>query len=107
MNANDFDLVPKDIQEKLLNYRDILSTAYWDIGDIANKLYDGHFGAGHPVTRQEIYSAVGVLLGKSARTIREYATISQEYPANIRNKYAILIHAHFVFALGFAKEIIF
>lgn len=95
---SDSDIVPDEVQNELIRWRDVFSAGAFNIGDIANKMIERASGQGWVVTNDRIYRAVGKFCGKSGRTIRYYAETSAFYPANIRNKFEVLPFSHFVFA---------
>jgi len=81
-------------QDELIYLRDSITQCSWRIGDIANELASIFTDE----TKQHIYGAVADFVGKSSRTVRDYADISRFYPDDIRQQYAALSFAHFRFA---------
>ena len=73
-------IIPDEDQNILLAVRESLNRGYWLVGDIANRDYLLAMENGLPVTRNEVYAAVGFYAGVGGRTVRYYADVSAFYP---------------------------
>lgn len=93
------EIVPSDIQDELITLRDNLTRSSFRIGDIALQIIAGtQYGV------EAVYSAVGSFVGKSSRTIREYASVSAFYPDEVRQMYDLLSFDHFRVAMRFGSN---
>jgi hypothetical protein len=82
-----------------LEIRDNLTRDSWRIGDIVLTIKAARVEYGNGV----IYAAVGAFVGKSQRTIREYAAISAFYSPETREKYDVLAYDHFRTAMKYGS----
>jgi len=98
------DVIPQDLQDRLIAIRDNLSQNFWDIGDIAlmicNYADDNHIS----VSRDFIWSAVGSFVGLAARTVRDYARVAKSFGYDERDKYDILTFSHFSVAARYPEK---
>ena len=85
------DIVPMELQEELIMIRDTVTRQSWRVGDIVLLLIKLNPEA----LNDEIQKAVGSYVGKSSRTVREYAMISGFYCPEHRERYEVLSFAHF------------
>lgn len=93
-------LIPDRYQDRLITLGQNLSVASFAIGDITNAIKNGWASVKQErgelaIAEADIYAAVGAFCGKSARTIREYASIAAFYPLEIREVYDVLSIDHF------------
>lgn len=84
--------------ETLIQIRDDMTASYWEVGDIVNSIAVNAIANNLHADRMKIYQAVGMVIGKSQRTIRQYSATSTFYPKEIREKYGVLAYTHFVVA---------
>lgn len=87
------DLIPDYLQDELLVIRDQERESRFRIGDITNELI------GAP--KEQIYSAVGLFVGKAARTVREYSAVSKFYSPEVRERYSMLSYEYFRVAMRY------
>jgi len=87
------DIIPNEIQDELISLRDGISDSIWRIGDITNSLLETYHST--ELSRQFIYSAVGLFVGKQSRTIREYAMVAKRFDESWRLEYDMLSFDHF------------
>jgi len=95
MQVNYNDIIPEDVQQQLIALRDAITQIGWLVGDLTNYVIRWNADSGKWVTKDVIYSAVGNLVGKAARTVREYAMMSAFYTVEHREAYEILAFDHF------------
>lgn len=88
----------------LMSIRDNLRNNYFAIGDMANKYILTSAKHGYTVTADDIHTAVGNIVGKSARTIRYYSEQSSFYDFKTRDQYDILPFSVFVFARAMGER---
>lgn len=99
------EIVPEDVQNRLMAIDDTMTRAYFEIGDIANELIqyapqvtkDQH----KVITEQDVFNAVGVFCHRSGRTVRYYAETAEFYAQDVRVEFDILPFSHFVVARSF------
>lgn len=91
------EIVPEELQYQLLALQDTLTQAYYKIGDITLEI----IRLRPDVSRMDIYSAVGVFVGKASRTVREYAFVAEYYNQTDREKYEVLSFDHLKTALRY------
>lgn len=102
---SDLDLIPEDVQSELMMIRSRLTSDYFRIGDIANRLVIDATKAKSGVTAGRIHKAVGRICGKSARTVRYYAESAAFYGDDARCGYApYLPFSFFDFARCFGDQ---
>lgn len=89
------DIVPVNVQDELLAIRDCETVNGWKVGDLTSIVCRYNEANGSNVTRQDIYSAVGVFVGKSSRTVREFHALAQFFSPESREKYNVLAFDHF------------
>jgi len=94
------DLIPEDLQQRLIVLRDATTLVSWEIGDIALEA----IRLNKAVAVMKIYAAVGMFVGKQARTIREYAAVSAMYSPEEREEFAVLAYDHFRVAMRFGSR---
>lgn len=99
------EIVPEDVQNRLMALDDTMTRAYFEIGDIANELiqYAPQFAQDthKVVTEQDVFNAVGLYCHRSGRTVRYYAETAEFYTADVRSEFDILPFSHFVVARSF------
>lgn len=93
------DIVPSDIRDELIVIRDSHTAIKWRTGDLVWMALSECAADGKVVTRETMCAAFGSFIGKSARTIREYATVSRFYDAKVRIKYEVLAYDYFRVAM--------
>lgn len=93
------EIVPTDLQDELLALRDEISKSSFRIGDIALQIIQEQRSG-----VEMVYKAVGSFVGKSARTIREYTSVSAFYPRFIRDQYDVLAYDHFRVAMRMGDQ---
>lgn len=89
------DIIPEEVQQQLIQLRDVITQVGWTVGDLTNYVIRHNAESGKWITKEVIYSAVGNLVGKASRTVREYAMMSAFYPVEHRETYEILAFDHF------------
>jgi len=90
------DIVPDWIQNELIQIRDTDTLNSWRLGELTWMTYQDCKARGLNVEKGDIYRAVGALCGKSARTVREYATVRKFYNDRPWNpEWDILSFEHF------------
>lgn len=89
------DIIPDEVQQQLIQLRDVITQVGWTVGDLTNYVIRHNAESGKWITKEVIYSAVGNLVGKASRTVREYAMMSAFYPVEHRETYEILAFDHF------------
>jgi len=95
--------IPQELFDRLLAIRNDLDNLSWELGDRTNEIVNLFYNAGYTaIQKQDIYAAVGRVVGKAARTIRLYAKVAMEFTPDIRQHYEQLPFSHFVFASGFS-----
>jgi len=92
------EVVPQNLQDRLLAIRDSLSKSFWDIGDIALMICAYADDNEMMVSREFIWSAVGSFVGLSARTVRDYARVARFFDYETREQYDVLTFSHFALA---------
>ena len=96
MNQPNYNqIIPQEIQEILIAIRDQDTAHCWTVGDICWQIKKYADEQKNMIPTMEIYSAVGCFVGKSSRTVREYAMLSKFYVLEMREVYAVLSFAHF------------
>lgn len=99
------NLLPEDIVNKLLYWRDQFVKGFWEVGDLTNMAWAHIVANNHNINKMRLYDIVGEIVGREGRTIREYATMSEFYSLEARRKYDILPYSHFVFAQGYNRKV--
>lgn len=89
------DVVPENLQNELISIRDCETLNGWRVGDICSEVCRYNETNGTNVTRQDIYSAVGLFVGKSSRTVREFHSLAQFFGPESRERYSVLAFDHF------------
>lgn len=98
VKATSNDIVPQDMQNQLMYWRDIFRAGQFFIGDCAAQLIEENATAGHRYTQEQICKAIGYWCGRSARTVRYYYETAVFFPQEAREEYDTLPFSHFVFA---------
>jgi len=83
------DVIPEEYMFRLMALAEEETKSSWEIGDITNLILKT---AGK---RLEVYQAIGAMIGKKSRTIREYSRVSAFYPPDIRQRYEVLGYDYF------------
>lgn len=99
-------MIPDKLQNELIQIRDEMTRKYWRIGDICQEVKDYLIFTEQEFSMEEIYSAVGAFVGKPSRTVREYFSLAQFYPDEIREQFSVLAFDHFRHASRFGDQAI-
>lgn len=99
--VRDSDIIPEDMQNKLMYWRDMFRVAQFDIGDDVAEIIESCARRGIDATHERIFSAVGRYCGKSSRTVRYYYETAIFYGAEARQEFDMLPFSHFVLARSF------
>lgn len=93
-------LVPEKLQAELIYLRDLLTITHWRIGEITKECIEYCNANRIRVQKEIVYSAVGSLVGKRSRRIREYLMVYNFYPVEVRadQRYVPLAFDHFLHA---------
>lgn len=94
------DIVPEDLQNELIALRDNDKATRFRLGDITRQILNEK----PMIPAGQIYRAVGMFAGFSARTIREYAAVSALIDYGTRIEYDILSFDHFRTALRLGDQ---
>jgi hypothetical protein len=92
---NESKIIPVDLQDQLLALRDDITRTSWAIGDLATEVIRYNALNNTGATMHEIFKAVGSIVGRESRTIREYQTVSSRFPFDVRDKFDVLAYGHF------------
>lgn len=98
---SDSDIIPNDIQNRLMFWRDIFKTGQFDIGDLAASVVLWNAERGMRITHKRIFQAMSTFCGKTPRTVRYYYEAAVFYPIEVRQQYDALPFSHFVEARMF------
>jgi hypothetical protein len=93
------DIVPDDMQNRLIALRDSQSAGSFEIGDIALTIVEMN----PEEQKMDVYKAIGMFVGKASRTVREYAAVSGFYSRGIRIRYHALSFDHFRVAMRYGE----
>jgi hypothetical protein len=96
---NESTIIPPEVFDELLALRDKVAVESWHIGDLAAHIIDFNESTGSGATKTEIHKAIGSVLGKASRTIREYIAVSQFWSGADREAYDLLSYDHFRVAM--------
>lgn len=91
------DLIPDDIQNELLQIQSDNNKNYWRTGDLCIQALE--IGAINCKPMDAIYSAIGLLVGRSNRSVREITAVAKFFPLEIRERYDMLSFSHFRYAI--------
>ena len=94
------EIVSEEYQSELIYLRDQITLNSFRIGDIALEVIRQNKTYGI----MECYAAVGMFIGKSSRTIREYTAVSAMYPQDIRAEFEVLAFDHFRAAMRLGSK---
>lgn len=95
----DGDVITDEDQCRLIQIRDNVRDAYFEIGDIANRyIEDSAREVDLKLPAVRVYEAVSRFCGKSARTVRYYAEVAAFFPEHVREPYSMLPFSFFVYA---------
>jgi hypothetical protein len=88
------DIVPLDMQNRLMQLDVTLSNAYFEIGDCANELINSvnrqrSKELGKLISQLDIFSAIGFFCHRTSRSVRYYWNTASYFPIDIRNKYDV------------------
>lgn len=98
--------IPQEFFDTLLEIRQNFDEMSWRLGDITNDIVTLFYNHGYTaVQKNDIYAAVGRIVGKAARTIRLYAKTAMDFTPDIRQHYELLPFSHFVYASGWADTV--
>jgi len=96
-------LIPDKWQNELIAIKERATQDAWAIGDITNILKGYHKEAKTGILVRNILSAVGAFVGKSARTVRFYASMAAVFAPDIIARHEVLSHDHFRLASQYAE----
>lgn len=99
---SDSDIVPDELQNRLMYWRDVNRMASFDIGDITAQIIEAVAANGMKVTDQRVFEAVSSFCGYKPRTVRYYYETAVFYNVEARQSYNILPFSHFVAARTYA-----
>lgn len=105
---SDANLIPDEVQERLIFWRDKFTEGSWDIGRICGNLIvraaelglevKGIDGLKIPITNAQLDKAAGRFLGKTGRTVRYYRETVSFFPEGIEEEYPSVPFTHFAVA---------
>lgn len=99
---SEFSMIPQAINDELIVLGEQLSASVWRIGDLINQAYEIVLANDQSgITKIQVCSWASRRVGKSIRSLKEYAYVAAFYPPEIRAEYDSLPFAHFKFAMGF------
>lgn len=101
---SDADIVPDEVQNRLLYWRDIFKLGQFDIGDQVAKVIMYNAEKGMQITHKRIFQAISTFCGKTPRTVRYYYETAVFYPTEVRQQYDALPFSHFVEARMFGDS---
>lgn len=96
--------LPETVQNRLLHLRDSITRTSWQVGDIVNEIFQSELARDPGAMIMPVYLFVAEVVGLSASTVRHHAAAAAFYTPPVREKYDILPHSHFVFALGYKNQ---
>jgi hypothetical protein len=87
-------IVPLDMQNRLMQLDITLSNAYFQIGDCANELVNSvnrqrSKELGKLISQLDIFSAIGYFCHRTSRSVRYYWNTASYFPQEIRNKFDV------------------
>jgi len=94
------EIVSEEYQSELIYLRDQITLNSFRIGDIALEVIRQNKTYGI----MECYAAIGMFVGKSSRTIREYTAVSAMYQPEIRVEFEVLAFDHFRAAMRLGSK---
>lgn len=92
---NEQRIIPDNLQEQLFAVRDDITQASWATGDLTTEVIRFNALNVTGATMTEIFKAVGSMVGKASRTVREYQVVSSRFTVDTRLKYDVLAFGHF------------
>jgi hypothetical protein len=92
---NENEIIPQNYQNDLMVLRDVDTKIQFSVGDITLLIIEEHKANKKLYPVLSIYKAVASFVGRSSRTVREYAMIARFFTPEIREAYAILAFEHF------------
>lgn len=95
---------PQALLEELINIGETINQSYWRIGDITNELTLLALANHETFGKMEICAAIAEIIGKSARSVRYYASVSSFYQPTVREFYDTLPFSHFAFAMQYSGQ---
>ena len=100
---SDANLIPDEVQERLIFWRDKFTEGSWDIGRICGDLIVRAAELrleveGVPITNAQLDKAAGRFLGKTGRTVRYYRETVAFFPPDIELDYPSVPFTHFAVA---------
>ena len=101
---SDNDIVPDEIQHRLIYWRDVFRMAQFDIGDATAETIIFNAKDGRGITHDRVFEAVANFCGKTPRTVRYYYETAVFYPIEIRQEFNVLPFSHFVEARVFGDR---
>jgi hypothetical protein len=104
MDKSYSNIVPAGLQDELISIRDRTTIDSWRIGDIVTETFVFCALNNIVAERQMVYAAIGSLVGKSSRTIREYHHLSEFFPDDWRSEFSVLAYDHFRVAAKFGPD---
>lgn len=88
------DIVPEELQQRLMQIDITLTQCYWMVGDIVVEIVNSVNRSrvnelGKIVTMDDIYEAVGFFCHRSARSVRYYYEVASYFPQELRDRYEL------------------
>ena len=101
------DILPEDVQNRLMQIEYVMGRCSWEIGDIAvactQRIGEIRQATGRLVTEQDVHDAIGLFIKRTGRTVRYYAETALYFPPAVRQEYAEIPFTTFVSA-RYAKD---
>jgi hypothetical protein len=94
-------LIPQGYLDELLVLREHFNQGYWRVGDIVNNVYALAVANGWHINKLDVCHGVGVIIGKSGRSVRFYSDVAGFYPPAVREAYPEIPFSHFAYAMKF------
>lgn len=89
------EIVPKNLQEELIQIGDDITRNTFRIGDIVVIVSEYAILNEMRCSKSDVYRAVGSFIGKASGTVRGYEALARFYPESVRKEYEILSSSHF------------
>lgn len=91
-------IIPQPYFDVLVAVRDTITDSSFLVGDVAGIVVGESAKNGLPYTDQEIFDAIGRIIGRSGRTVRYYYETACFFNEDDRRKFSPLPFSHFVVA---------
>lgn len=98
-NATYNNIVPDHLQAEFIQMSDDDLRSSFRTGDAVFEVYADNKARGLKISKGDVHRAIAAFRGKSARRIREFATVAKFYPPSVREEYGILSFEHFTIAM--------